>query len=358
MTDNNWALTGNTGTDPNIHFLGTTDERSLVIRTNGKEVITIDIDGKVGIGRDPRGPRPTTVPEERLHVRLLPGEVVRIDGPGGHESIGGGQVSVNEVGTVVRLRADSEFAYLNSESELRSLQLQSCLHILLSPGTSGAGTSGVEGNVGIGTQRPETKVHVVGDRIRLQGSRKVLDLRVDGGGVDLHSETDDLFIRSNGPNGRNNVLINPLAQFGDGNVGIGTATPRAKLHVVGDLVVSGTKAFVQTNPGDPTKEIVYVALEGAEAGTYFRGTGELDNGKAVIELPEHFSLLTSKEGLTVQLTPRGEWLQLYVAQLNSKQIVVQETQGKSGQFDYLIQGVRKGYEHHQVIREKAVTGKE
>ncbi|MBI1744042.1 hypothetical protein HYR54_13395 [Candidatus Acetothermia bacterium] len=57
-------------------------------------------------------------------------------------------------------------------------------------------------------------------------------------------------------------------------------------------------------------------------------------------------------GLTIQLTPRGEWLQLYVVQLNTKQIVVQEAQGKSGQFDYLVQGVRKGYENHQVIQDK------
>jgi hypothetical protein len=114
------------------------------------------------------------------------------------------------------------------------------------------------------------------------------------------------------------------------------------------------KGFVQAHPTDPTKEIVYISLEGGEAGTYMRGTWKLDNGKAVIELPEHFGLVTSEDGLTIQLTPRGEWLQLYVVQLNTRQIVVQEAQGKSGQFDYLIQGVRKGYEHHEVIQEQKV----
>ncbi len=95
----------------------------------------------------------------------------------------------------------------------------------------------------------------------------------------------------------------------------------------------------------------YVSLEGGEAGTYTRGTSTLNNGKATITLPEHFGLVTSEDGLTVQLTPRGEWLQLYVVSLNTGELVVQEAQDKSGQFDYIIHGVRKGYEGHEVIRE-------
>jgi hypothetical protein len=31
---------------------------------------------------------------------------------------------------------------------------------------------------------------------------------------------------------------------------------------------------------------------------------------------------------------------------------VREASGKSGQFDYLVQGIRKGFESHQVIRDK------
>jgi hypothetical protein len=133
-------------------------------------------------------------------------------------------------------------------------------------------------------------------------------------------------------------------------IGIGTEAPQVQLHVVGDFRVTGTKQFVQPHPTDPTKEIIYVALEGSEAGTYFRGTDRLVNGKSVIELPEHFGLVTSGDGLTVQLTPRGEWLQLYVARSDPRQLVVQEAQGRSGYFDYFVQGVRKGYERHEIVR--------
>ncbi len=124
------------------------------------------------------------------------------------------------------------------------------------------------------------------------------------------------------------------------------------VHVSGNFFVTGTKAFVQAHPTDPTREIVYVALEGGEAGTYVRGTGTLVNGKALLALPEHFGLVTATEGLTVQITPRGEWLQLYVVELDTAQLVVREAQGKSGAFDYLVYGVRRGYEQHEVIRTK------
>jgi len=126
------------------------------------------------------------------------------------------------------------------------------------------------------------------------------------------------------------------------------------VQVNGNFEVTGNfhKAFVQAHPTDPDKEIVYVALEGGEAGTYLRGSGQLQSGKAVLALPEHFGLVTESSGLTVQLTPRGEWLQLYVVELDTAQLIVREAQGKSGTFDYLIQGVRRGYEQHEVIRTK------
>ncbi|MEJ7683426.1 MAG: hypothetical protein WKG06_37325 [Segetibacter sp.] len=45
-----WELTGNSGTSPDIDFLGTTDNKSLVIKTDGKEALRIDPSGNVGLG--------------------------------------------------------------------------------------------------------------------------------------------------------------------------------------------------------------------------------------------------------------------------------------------------------------------
>jgi hypothetical protein len=128
------------------------------------------------------------------------------------------------------------------------------------------------------------------------------------------------------------------------------------VHVVGDLSCSGVKPFVEEHPGDPTKEIVYVALEGPEAGTYVRGTAELRDGEARVELPDHFGLVTGAEGVTVTLTPLGGWLELYVVEQTADHVVVREASGKSGRFNYLVQGIRKGYEDHQVVRPRTAHG--
>ena len=58
--NNFWSLTGNSGTNPNINFLGTIDNQPLVFRTNNSERVRIDTNGRVGIG--------TNNPTERLHI--------------------------------------------------------------------------------------------------------------------------------------------------------------------------------------------------------------------------------------------------------------------------------------------------
>lgn len=126
-----------------------------------------------------------------------------------------------------------------------------------------------------------------------------------------------------------------------------------KLSIFTDGTIRASrKEFAADHPSDSTKSIVYVSLEGPEDGVYIRGTAQLRDGESIIELPEHFGLVTSEQGLTVQLTPLGEWLQLFVVEKSVKRIVVREANGKSGQFDYLVIGIRKGYENHEVIQPK------
>ncbi len=122
------------------------------------------------------------------------------------------------------------------------------------------------------------------------------------------------------------------------------------------LYVTGTKSFVQPHPADPTKVIVFTCLEGPEAGTYVRGTAELVNGEATVALPEAFGLVTGADGVTAQVTPRGSWLQLYVVSVDAHTLTVREAGGRSGNFDYLVQGVRQGYEQLPVIRDRAPAG--
>jgi len=122
--------------------------------------------------------------------------------------------------------------------------------------------------------------------------------------------------------------------------------------VIGDLTVTGIKFFAQQHPGDPTKVVTYAALEGPEAGTYVRGTTRLVDGEAVIELPESFRLVTSDAGLTAQVTLLEDCNGLYVSEKSTTRIVVKELlEGTSNaRFDYLVQGVRRGYEDFDPIR--------
>jgi hypothetical protein len=120
-----------------------------------------------------------------------------------------------------------------------------------------------------------------------------------------------------------------------------------------EVVFPGMKDFVQPHPENPGLEIVYVCLEGGENGVYVRGSGQLSNGRAEIELPEHFALVAAEEGITAQVTPVEECRGLFVTDKSPGRIAVREMQGgtSDARFDYLVMGVRRGYEEHEPIRE-------
>ena len=124
--------------------------------------------------------------------------------------------------------------------------------------------------------------------------------------------------------------------------------------IPGNLTVTGVKNFAVVDPADETKALYYTALEGPEAGTYFRGTAKTVDGEVVIELPGYFSRITENERMTVQLTPVGAPGQLYIASKSPEKLVIKVANGGTDlEFDYLVQGVRKGYLDYQVERADA-----
>jgi hypothetical protein len=152
----------------------------------------------------------------------------------------------------------------------------------------------------------------------------------------------------NGPD----LSIGPISDITTGRITpLLRLTRDGNLQINGNLRVTKAKFFVQPHPKDPTKEIAFAALEGPEIGVYIRGEAQLQDGQAEITFPEEFTLVTAEEGLTVQLTPIGEWLQLYVVELSPQKLVVREAQGKTGKFFYLVQGVRQGFEGFHAIQE-------
>jgi hypothetical protein len=118
---------------------------------------------------------------------------------------------------------------------------------------------------------------------------------------------------------------------------------------------NGTKDFVQNHPIDPDKVIVYKCLEGDEAATYTRGTARLIGGIARVPLGETFKWVTNPDvGLTAHLTPRGVGTVLYVESLTTEEMVVRSMEGFPADlvFDYIVYGLRIGFEEVSVVRDK------
>jgi len=146
------------------------------------------------------------------------------------------------------------------------------------------------------------------------------------------------------------LMLNSTGSLGAfGSLGFSFTTA---VQGFGNLSITGTKSFAEPHPTDPSKMIDYVALEGPEAGTYFRGTGFISDGSFVINVPEDFRLVTDSEGLTVQLTPVGAPATMYVVSEDLNQIIVQSD--RDVKFHYMVNGVRASFKNHQPIVENTV----
>jgi hypothetical protein len=117
---------------------------------------------------------------------------------------------------------------------------------------------------------------------------------------------------------------------------------------------TGAVSFVQNHPTEADRVIVYAAPEGDEVATYTRGTAHLSDGEARVRLGETFAWVTNPDlGLTAQLTPRGEFADLYVASVSTTELVVRSAGGaSSAAFDYQVWGLRIGFEETSVVQEK------
>jgi hypothetical protein len=196
--------------------------------------VTIVSDGKVGVGTDS--------PEVLLHAV---GDRIRLDSEDGTKRI---EISTDS-DTGVDVVSDKNDLYLRGTSQ-----------VLLNPIDG-------DGNVGIGTEKPKYKFHVVGGRIRLSNAddSKLLDMRVDGAAVDLSTSTNTLYIRS----GSNPITLNPGSS--EGAVGIGTAAPERKLHVVGDRIRLASADGARTI--DMCTDVTAVDIQAGGTSLFLRSNG-------------------------------------------------------------------------------------
>ena len=245
----------------------------------------------------------------------------------------------------------------------------------------GAPTSSIDissdGDVGIGTGSPAEDLHIftsddANNGVEMENTNAVgtsanafFRAQADSAAVSFQAHGSARTISRFGQTlgGKNEMLATTgaliLGTLGTSDLILGTNSAArmtingstGAITVPGNFTVTGTKNFAVVDPGDAKTALYYTALEGPEAGTYFRGTAKTVNGEVVIELPGYFSRLTESERMTVQLTPVGAPGQLYVASKSPEKLVIKVAEGSADlEFDYLVQGVRKGYLDYEVER--------
>lgn len=126
------------------------------------------------------------------------------------------------------------------------------------------------------------------------------------------------------------------------------------VEVGGDLEVTGTKNFVQTVSTETgPREVTYTAVEAGTPRTEVSGVTEMQDGVAVVDLPSHFSMVTSdEEPVTVQVTPYADdQVHPQVTDRSLDSFTVEEFADglDTYTFAYTVKGTRKGFEDRGVV---------
>ena len=127
------------------------------------------------------------------------------------------------------------------------------------------------------------------------------------------------------------------------------------VKIEGNIEVEGTKHFVQAvSTSRGPREVVYTATEAPTPRTQTSGTARLEDGRAEIDLPEHFAWVTSdEEALMVQTTPYSvDSNGLAVVERSLERLVVEDLDSEGVyEFAYTVTGTREGHEQTTVVRQ-------
>jgi hypothetical protein len=296
-----------------LHLNNASDRFSFLDAPNGSEILTILGNGNVGVG--------TSSPAARLHVN-------------------GGDVHFTNNNITLQILPGSLFG--QSQANAATLEI---------PGN---------GIIGIwDTLRTTGDLNVGGGYFSLGGGTDPTYRRVEafvqdrGGGAYVGA------VQTFGPNGSRNTLVGYTGGYPNhGALGVGDAAGNLQAGMTIDgngygEVWADFKFFRVPDPDDPTRDIWYGCIEGPELAMYVRGTARLVNGRARIELPDHFRKLADEQGMTVQLTPRSaESKGLAAVRVSLDGIEVAELLNGRGnyEFDWEVKAVRKEHRDFRVYR--------
>jgi hypothetical protein len=126
---------------------------------------------------------------------------------------------------------------------------------------------------------------------------------------------------------------------------------------------TNVKNFTIQHPLDENKWLLHACAEGPTADVFYRGEGQLVNGKCEIELPSYFESIALEEGRNVFLTPILEGDDYLAANLCSSRIVngkfnVSATGGyvvNDQKFYWRVDAIRKNTEFNVEPTKESVT---
>jgi hypothetical protein len=127
------------------------------------------------------------------------------------------------------------------------------------------------------------------------------------------------------------------------NIQVNTEVTGGAVNMTGEVksnggghVLSNKKnlPFDMPHPNKKGWRLRHVCIEGPEIAVYCRGKIPTDG---VINLPEFWHGLVDPEDMSISLTPRGRWQELFVKEIRwGKQVIVQNNSGGQMEGDYYI----------------------
>lgn len=263
---NGWSLTGNSGTNPNTNFIGTTDNQPLVIKANNSEHMRIGTNGAVGFGTDVPGTGPGPAQWARIDIRNDDGDRSDIAQTVGTNGVAA-HMFIKHRGTLASPTAVNANdwiglldAHLYNGTNYKSAAAISfvtdgavsgdspgkIMFWTAAPGANNTSERMViksDGNIGIGTSTPTGKLHLADGDMRISHSTGAPTIEfIDPAdnskmSINYQRSNDKLEIRDNS----NNPQF--VIRNANGFVGIGTSTPGSRLHVDGSIrMVDGSQA--------------------------------------------------------------------------------------------------------------------
>jgi hypothetical protein len=283
---NAWSLTGNAGTNASTNFIGTTDVKDFIIKSNDTERIRVTAGGKVGIGLT--NPNLTNsyltvnggvgVSSDSCHAHFFNRNYV-LGSPslklystsntnagafginaGRAGLAGNGKLVLNEYGGFVGIGTSNPIGKFHVSNDVSGFDSSFVI------------TDG--GMVGIGlTPAPSIKLDVFGDQrlFKNDGSQSLLLIENKSSqpvASRVRFKTDSIsnvfsawsIVKDYWQNGLDNLLFEYRSTAGKistpftvrgitGRVGIGTANPLGKLHVSNDAIGSDS-SFIVTTAGN------------------------------------------------------------------------------------------------------------